>query len=100
MQKSMTNQDVYLKIFDIVHNQVQKQSKINELTSLMTVAEWTTGLASLGVPVGPINNIQEALEDPQVKHRHGVIKMAYPSSNSKNVELLGNPIKFSSTLPF
>ena len=72
-------------------------AKINDLTNLMTVAEWTAGLAALGVPAGPINNIQEALENPQVKHRNGVIKMDYLSSNSKNVELLGNPIKLSST---
>ena len=80
---------------DRVSNRDLLIKKINELTCLRTVDEWVKGLADQGVPVGPINNIEEALNDEQVKHRKGVIDMPYPLAKSGKVELLANPIKFS-----
>ncbi|MBL95114.1 MAG: Acetyl-CoA:oxalate CoA-transferase [Alphaproteobacteria bacterium MarineAlpha3_Bin5] len=80
---------------DRVSNRDLLIKKINELTCLRTVDEWVKGLAGQGVPVGPINNIEEALNDEQVKHRKGVIDMPYPLAKSGKVELLANPIKFS-----
>ena len=82
---------------DRVANRDLLIEKMNKLTRLKTVNEWIKGLAAQGVPVGPINNIEEALQDEQVKYRQGVINMSYPLSKSGKVKLLANPIKFSST---
>ena len=42
--------------------------RLNELTRKKTSAEWVDILNQAGVPCGPIYNIDEMFEDPQVKH--------------------------------
>ena len=64
---------------------VLKEKKINE---------WVLGLNKLNVPCGPINNIKQVFEDPQVNARKMKIKMKHKKSK-KFIELIGNPIKFS-----
>jgi formyl-CoA transferase len=64
-----------------------------------TKAEWVDGLTAQGVPCGPVNNIEEVFEDPQVQHRGMRIEMPHPASATGTVPLLGNPIKMSATPP-
>jgi len=60
------------------------------------IDEWVLGLNKLNVPCGPINNIKQVFEDPQVNSRNMKIKMKH--KKSKNfIELIGNPIKFSAS---
>ena len=55
---------------------------------------WVSGLNKLNVPCGPINNIKQVFEDPQVNSRKMKIKMKHKKSK-KPIDLIGNPIKFS-----
>ena len=50
-----------------------------------------------GVPAGPINNLEEVFNSEQVAAREMKITMAHPQAGSGEVELIGNPIKFSKT---
>lgn len=54
-------------------------------------AYWIGLLEKAGVPAGPINTIADALEHPQVKARHMVVKTEDPVTGT--VEMIGNPIK-------
>jgi crotonobetainyl-CoA:carnitine CoA-transferase CaiB-like acyl-CoA transferase len=62
-----------------------------------TKAEWVDGLTALGVPCGPVNNIDEVFADEQITHREMRIDMPHPLAADGTVPLLGNPIKLSET---
>ncbi|MGX1096395.1 CaiB/BaiF CoA transferase family protein [Amorphus sp. MBR-141] len=60
-----------------------------------TAAEWEALLTQAGIPNAPINNFEQALADPQLRHREMLVEMDHPRTGS--VTLFANPIKFSET---
>ena len=64
-----------------------------------TTKEWVDGLAALGVPCGPVNDIGQVFEDPQIQAREMKIELPHHQAASDMVSLLGNPIKMSATPP-
>lgn len=58
-------------------------------------AQWIEMLEAVGVPCGPINNLAQVFDNPQIRHRGMVAHMAHPVSGS--VDLLANPIRLSET---
>ena len=54
-------------------------------------------LQSVKVPAGPIHSIAQALGSDQAKARDAVVRMKDPSAAAGEVDLLGNPLKFSKT---
>lgn len=60
-----------------------------------TVAEWITAIEPEGVPCGPINNLAQVFEHPQVRHRGLKIELPHPTGGT--TPLVANPIKFSAT---
>uniref|UniRef100_A0A9E7ZIX4 CoA transferase n=1 Tax=Bosea sp. NBC_00436 TaxID=2969620 RepID=A0A9E7ZIX4_9HYPH len=50
-------------------------------------------LADAGVPSGPINTIPRVFEDPQVKHREMVVKVAHPLA--PELPQIASPMRFS-----
>jgi len=64
-----------------------------------TTAEWIALLEPIGVPCGPINQLDDVYADPQVQHRGMKIDMPHPLADL--VPLVANPIKYSrSTLSY
>jgi crotonobetainyl-CoA:carnitine CoA-transferase CaiB-like acyl-CoA transferase len=57
--------------------------------------DWLSDLEPAGVPCGPINNMQQVFDNPQVKHRHTKVDVPHPLSDT--VAMVANPIKFSAT---
>jgi CoA:oxalate CoA-transferase len=57
------------------------------------VAHWLPKLEAAGVPCGPLNNIGQALANPQVKARNMVVHTALPDGTP--LIAAGNPIKLS-----
>jgi len=60
-------------------------------------ADWIAALESAGVPCGPINDLGEVFEDPQVVAREMQVKVAHPLAGE--VKLVRSPIKMSVTPP-
>lgn len=58
------------------------------------MAEWIEFLNKEGVPCGPINNLAQAFEDPQMKHQEMMLEVEQPSGR---VKTLGFPLKLSHT---
>ena len=58
-----------------------------------TTAEWTKALREAGIPSSPVNDIRDALNDPQVRSRNMVVEIDHPEIGV--YEALGNPIKSS-----
>ncbi len=80
-----------------VRNRVELYKMLNAVTAKQTQKYWIDGLSKLGVPVGPVNNIDQVFADPQVLHRQMKISMPHPSAGSGHVDLIGCPIKLSET---
>ncbi len=57
--------------------------------------EWLEALEAAGVPCGPINNMKEVFDDPQVKHRKLRVDMPHPSGGSAPV--VASPMRLSET---
>lgn len=81
-------------------NRVQnREALIDILRPLMrseTGAHWIELLNKAGIPCSPINSVPEAFADPQVQSRGMKIQMHHKGAED-NIDLIGNPIKFSRT---
>ena len=54
-----------------------------------------TAFAAAGLPAGPINDIAQVFDDPQVRHREMVVEVEHPRAG--RVRLPGIPVKFAET---
>jgi crotonobetainyl-CoA:carnitine CoA-transferase CaiB-like acyl-CoA transferase len=59
------------------------------------VADWRKRLTDAGVPCGPLNDIRQAFDDPQVLHRGMQQQVAHPAKGVTRV--VANPLKMSAT---
>ena len=76
--------------------------RIAEITKTNTSAHWVELLTEASVPSGPINNIQEVFEDPQVQHLGMAAPVENPLLGSQHVVGQGvsmNRTPFSVRLP-
>lgn len=78
---------------DRAQNRAGLNEDLNALTSTFSTAELVQRLNDAGVPCGPINNIGEAFEDPQVKY----LQMAKPAHHDHlgDLQLIRSPINLS-----
>ena len=60
-------------------------------------AFWMEALERVGVPCGPVNNLQEVFEDPHVQARGAQLRMPCDWAQGGEVGLLANPLKLSRT---
>jgi crotonobetainyl-CoA:carnitine CoA-transferase CaiB-like acyl-CoA transferase len=68
---------------------------MNAVLVTRTRAEWLQLLDAAGVPAGPVNNMEEALSNPQVLARGMVAEVEHPVNG--RYKALGCPIHFSKT---
>jgi glutaryl-CoA transferase len=59
------------------------------------VNEWTDLLDPVGVPCGPINNMAQVFQNPQVQHREILFEMPHPLAG--HVSQVASPFRFSAT---
>ncbi len=67
---------------------------VGELMQERTMHEWIELLEANKVPCGPINNIDQVFDDPQVQHRGMRMSMDHPGGP---LSLLASPMRFSDT---
>lgn len=60
-----------------------------------TLAHWMGRLRAANVPGGPINDFEQVLADPQIRHRELLQQVPHPLSGT--LPIIGNPLKFSAT---
>jgi crotonobetainyl-CoA:carnitine CoA-transferase CaiB-like acyl-CoA transferase len=70
---------------------------LEEIMRRKTQSDWVEGLAKLGVPCSPVNTVDQVFADPQVRSRAMQIALPHPQSGKGDVDLIGNPIKYSAT---
>jgi len=70
---------------------------IGALTVQRPAADWLAAMDRLGVPAGPIHDLEQVFASPQVAARDMVVTLPHPVAASGQVALLGNPLKLSET---
>ena len=66
-----------------------------EMVGTRSRAEWISQLEEVGVPCGPINDLADVFDNPQVKAREVAIEMDHPAAGK--VKLVRSPMKMSAT---
>ena len=66
---------------------------IESVLKTNTTAHWLAVVGKAGVPCGPINNIKQAIEHPQVQARNMIVEV--PDGSGGTLKLAGNPLKMS-----
>jgi crotonobetainyl-CoA:carnitine CoA-transferase CaiB-like acyl-CoA transferase len=64
--------------------------EVAKVTSQHSSEYWISKLEEAGIPCGPVNNIQEVFEDPQVQH----LEMAMPMQHRTrgNIQVVAQPV--------
>ena len=60
-------------------------------------AHWLAACEKVGVPCGPVNNLEQVFDDPHLQHRGAEVRMPHPLAGSGEVSLIANPLKLSET---
>ena len=71
--------------------------ELREVFRTRPAAEWVDLLQNAGVPVGPVNTVAQALKDPQLHARDGLIAYEHPTLGT--VRQLASPLRISDTQP-
>jgi formyl-CoA transferase len=78
-----------------VENRAVLVPLLNAIFAERTTREWVELLEAAGVPNGPINNIDQVFEEPQVAARGMKIELDHPLAGK--VPLVASPMRFSGT---
>jgi len=68
---------------------------LTEAMKTKTTEEWVVELEQAGIPCGPVNNIEQAANDPQIAARDMIIEVEHPEAGKFRV--VNTPFKFSRT---
>lgn len=88
------------------HDRTSRASHIKDLEPLIvealkirTTAEWMEEFEAAGMPCGPINNIAQAAEDPQLRHRNMFVDLPCPGTQRGSLRVSNTPFRLSRTPP-
>ncbi|WP_289294729.1 CaiB/BaiF CoA-transferase family protein [uncultured Reyranella sp.] len=74
-------------------SQKKLKDEIESVLKTNTTDHWIAIVSKGGVPCGPINNIAQAIEHPQVAARNMLVDV--PDGSGGTLKLAGNPLKMS-----
>jgi crotonobetainyl-CoA:carnitine CoA-transferase CaiB-like acyl-CoA transferase len=80
---------------DRVRNRDTLLPLVRDILRGRSSAEWLASLEAAGVPCGPINNMAQVFENPQVRHRGMRVDIPHPLGVS--VPTVASPMRFSAT---
>lgn len=76
-----------------VANRSKVNAAITQILQNETTSHWTDALLKAGVPCGPIHEIDEMFQDPQVRHLGIALPMQHPQMGP--IRVVGLPMQFS-----
>jgi len=94
-REHLATDPLYRTAPDRNRNRAQLIPQIAEAMLARTMKEWIELLEASNVPCGPIHDMRQALEDPQVVHRG--MQISLPHSLGVNAPALASPIRLSKT---
>jgi crotonobetainyl-CoA:carnitine CoA-transferase CaiB-like acyl-CoA transferase len=78
-----------------VENRAELTRVLQGVFARKTTREWVALLEAAGVPNGPINNVAQVFEEPQVKARGIRLKLDHPAAGA--LDSVASPMRFSGT---
>jgi formyl-CoA transferase len=96
-QPALRNDPRFLRMADRIRNRDALVPLLAEMVSARPSAWWIDELAAAGVPCGPINDLSQVFENPQVLARG--MRIDLDRADSGPVKLVASPIKASRTPP-
>ena len=96
-QSELAHDPRFVRNSDRVTNRDLLAPILAELIAQKRAAFWLEELEKAGVPVGPINTLDQVWADPQVRHRALKVELAH--ALDPDLPLVGSPLKLSRTPP-
>ena len=87
----------FLRMRDRIGNRDALVPLLADMVSRRTQQAWIDGMEAAGVPCGPINDLRQVFENPQVQERGMRIEIERPDAGP--IPLVANPVKASRTPP-
>ncbi len=94
-QPEIASMEKYNEIWKRVEHHEEIRPFISEWAKKKTVEEAVTAMIEKGVPCGPVYDIAQMMEDPQVKERGMFVDIDHPKSGK--TKLCSTPFKLSGT---
>jgi crotonobetainyl-CoA:carnitine CoA-transferase CaiB-like acyl-CoA transferase len=87
----------FRRVQDRIRNREALAPLLEEMVARRSSKEWIDGMEAAGVPCGPINDLKQVFENPQVQARG--MRIDIERADAGPVKLVANPIKASRTPP-
>ncbi len=94
---ALADDPAFARNADRVRNRDALIPQIEAVTVTRPRADWLDAMERLGVPAGPVNDLAQVFDDPQVRHREMRVTLPHPLAGSGTVDLIGSPIRLSKT---
>jgi crotonobetainyl-CoA:carnitine CoA-transferase CaiB-like acyl-CoA transferase len=78
-----------------VENRAELTRLLQEIFARRPTREWLELLQAAGVPIGPINNVAQVFEEPQVRARGVRVELEHPVAGK--LPTVASPMRFSGT---
>lgn len=72
-------------------NRAELYDELSKLFLKEKAEDWLRILSAEDISAGPVNTIDQVVQDPQVLHNHMVLSLRYPSGDE--IKTAGNPVK-------
>ena len=82
-----------------VRNRDELIAKLRQIIAEKPSKHWLDGLEANNVSSGPINDLEQVFNDPQVKARGMELEMPHSATGDAPVRLIASPIRMSATNP-
>jgi formyl-CoA transferase/CoA:oxalate CoA-transferase len=80
---------------DRIEHKAELIPLLDEIIGTKEAKVWLSQFTAAEIPCGPINYVDETLNDPQVRARGMIVELEHPLIGT--VRSLGNPMRFSAT---
>ena len=80
---------------DRVAHRAECVGLLSEIFRTRTVAEWVEVIERAGVPCGPINRVDDVVNNPQVQARNMIAELSHP--NVPDLRIPNSPLKLAET---
>ncbi len=82
-----------------VRNRAELIPILRDIVSQKPSKHWLDGLQARNVSCGPINNLDQVFDDPQVKAREIKLHMDHPATGTEGLDMVASPMRLSATPP-
>ena len=96
-RKEWADDPRFLTNADRVRNRTDLIPLLDELIEQYEIKHWLSILGGIGVPCGPINSIDQVMDDPQVSARGMVVGVEHPTAGS--IKMVASPMNIPTAPP-